>query len=89
VVIGSDRVLNREGLRYGDEFVRHKLLDALGDLYLAGAPIEGRFRGVRSGHALNNALLRTLFADPEAWRLVDAGGPSVDWAGEEPRQAAG
>ena len=67
VVISGDHVLNREGLRYVDEFVRHKVLDALGDLYLAGAPIIGRFRGVRSGHALNRRLLEALFADPSAW----------------------
>ena len=71
VVIGADRVLNREGLRFGDEFVRHKLLDAVGDLYLAGAPIEGRFHGTRSGHVLNNELLGALFADSDAWTLVD------------------
>ncbi len=68
VVISGDQVLNHEGLRYVDEFVRHKMLDALGDLYLAGAPIIGHFRGVRSGHALNRRLLETLFADPS--RLV-------------------
>jgi UDP-3-O-[3-hydroxymyristoyl] N-acetylglucosamine deacetylase len=68
VVITKDRVLNREGLRFPDEFVRHKLLDALGDLYLAGAPIIGRFEGLRGGHALNNQLLRTLFANKSAWR---------------------
>jgi UDP-3-O-[3-hydroxymyristoyl] N-acetylglucosamine deacetylase len=67
VVISGDQVLNREGLRYVDEFVRHKVLDALGDLYLAGAPILGHFRGVRSGHALNRRLLEALFADPSAW----------------------
>jgi UDP-3-O-[3-hydroxymyristoyl] N-acetylglucosamine deacetylase len=67
VVINGDRVLNREGLRYVDEFVRHKVLDALGDLYLAGAPLLGHFRGVRSGHALNRRLLEALFADPSAW----------------------
>jgi len=67
VVINGDEVLNREGLRYVDEFVRHKVLDALGDLYLAGAPIIGHFRGMRSGHALNCRLLQTLFADPSAW----------------------
>ena len=67
VVISGDQVLNREGLRYVDEFVRHKVLDALGDLYLAGAPILGHFRGVRSGHALNRRLLEPLFADPSAW----------------------
>ena len=71
VVIQGDRVLNREGLRYVDEFVRHKVLDALGDLYLAGAPIIGHFRGVRSGHALNRRLLEGLFADPSAWCFID------------------
>lgn len=80
VVIGADRVLNREGLRYGDEFVRHKLLDAMGDLYLAGALIEGRFLGTRSGHALNNQLLRALFADADAWMLVDDLAAPADWS---------
>jgi UDP-3-O-[3-hydroxymyristoyl] N-acetylglucosamine deacetylase len=67
VVVTGDRVLNRGGLRYEDEFVRHKLLDAVGDLYLAGAPLAGRFSGVRSGHAHNRRLLAALFADDEAW----------------------
>jgi UDP-3-O-[3-hydroxymyristoyl] N-acetylglucosamine deacetylase len=69
VVIAGDRVLNQEGLRYDDEFVRHKALDAVGDLYLAGGPIVGTFSGVCSGHAINNRLLRALFADPAAWRF--------------------
>src|SRR5690606_3464839 len=67
VVLGHDRILNDDGLRYDDEFVRHKILDALGDLYLAGAPIVGRYHGVRSGHALNNKLLKALFADQSAY----------------------
>jgi UDP-3-O-[3-hydroxymyristoyl] N-acetylglucosamine deacetylase len=67
VVISGDRVLNDGGLRYADEFVRHKLLDAFGDLYLAGGPIIGHFHGERSGHALNRRLLLALFADREAW----------------------
>ncbi len=69
VVIDSTgtKVLNDDGLRYGDEFVRHKILDAVGDLFLAGAPFIGDFHGVRSGHALNNQLLRALFADRAAW----------------------
>ena len=67
VVLGHDRILNDDGLRYDDEFVRHKILDALGDLYLAGGPIIGRYHGVRSGHALNNKLLKTLFADQGAY----------------------
>jgi UDP-3-O-[3-hydroxymyristoyl] N-acetylglucosamine deacetylase len=67
VVVSGDRVLNAGGLRFADEFVRHKLLDAYGDLYLAGGPIIGHFRGVRSGHALTRRLLAALFADPDAW----------------------
>lgn len=68
VVIGADnKVLNEDGLRYEDEFVRHKILDAVGDLYLAGGPLMAHFHGVRSGHALNNQLLRALFADSSAW----------------------
>ncbi|RYG15444.1 MAG: UDP-3-O-[3-hydroxymyristoyl] N-acetylglucosamine deacetylase, partial [Caulobacteraceae bacterium] len=69
VVIDGDRVLNPEGLRRPDEFVRHKALDAIGDLYVLGAPIRGRFEGVYAGHSLNNALVRALLARPEAWRL--------------------
>jgi len=71
VVVSGDRILNEGGLRYTDEFVRHKVLDSIGDLYLAGAPIIGHFHGHQSGHALNNRLLRTLFADASAWCLVD------------------
>jgi len=69
VVIDGDRVLNPDGLRRPDEFVRHKALDAIGDLYVLGAPIRGRFEGVYAGHSLNNALVRALLARPEAWRL--------------------
>jgi len=65
-------VLNPGGLRHADECVRHKLLDVVGDLALAGAPLSARFAGSRSGHALNNRLLRALFADPSAWRWRDA-----------------
>jgi UDP-3-O-[3-hydroxymyristoyl] N-acetylglucosamine deacetylase len=67
VVVARDHVLNAGGLRFADEFVRHKLLDAFGDLYLAGGPILGSFRGVRSGHAHTRHLLAALFADREAW----------------------
>ncbi len=73
IVVDGDRVLNRDGLRYENEFVRHKLLDAIGDLYLAGAPIIGRFHGVRSGHSHNHRLLAALFADDTAWSYHDAG----------------
>ncbi len=68
VVVDGARVVNPEGLRSPDEFVRHKMLDAVGDLAMAGAPIHGRFVAHRTGHALNNALLRALFADTRAWR---------------------
>ncbi|MBI1274049.1 MAG: UDP-3-O-acyl-N-acetylglucosamine deacetylase [Alphaproteobacteria bacterium] len=70
IVVSGDTVMNEEGLRYPQEFARHKLLDAVGDLSLAGAPILGRFEGHCCGHALNNRLLRTLFADESAWRFV-------------------
>lgn len=71
VVFDGDQVLTPGGLRHRDEPVRHKMLDAVGDLSLAGAPILGRYVGVRAGHALTNRLLRALFADPAAWTLVD------------------
>lgn len=72
VVLDSERVVNPEGLRYRDEFVRHKALDCLGDLFLAGGVVLGRYRGVRPGHALTHALLRRLFATDDAWRWEDA-----------------
>jgi UDP-3-O-[3-hydroxymyristoyl] N-acetylglucosamine deacetylase len=72
VAIGDDRVINREGLRFSDEFVRHKALDAVGDLALAGAPILGSFRSHRGGHRLNALVLRALFADSEAWTMIEA-----------------
>ncbi|RYH02690.1 UDP-3-O-acyl-N-acetylglucosamine deacetylase [Salipiger sp. IMCC34102] len=70
VVVDKDRVLTPGGLRHADEAVRHKMLDALGDLYTAGAPILGRYTGHKAGHNLTNALLRALFDRPEAWRMV-------------------
>jgi UDP-3-O-[3-hydroxymyristoyl] N-acetylglucosamine deacetylase len=72
VVVDQARVLNPAGLRVPDEFVRHKLLDAVGDLALAGAALRGRFIAHRSGHTLNNRLLRALFADRAAWREAEA-----------------
>ena len=68
VVVDGERVLNPGGLRMSDEFVRHKMLDAVGDLAMAGAVLRGRFIGHRSGHTLNNRVLRTLFADRSNWR---------------------
>jgi len=76
VAIGEDRIINREGLRYADEFVRHKALDAVGDLALAGAPILGAYRSRRGGHRLNSLVLKAMFADPEAWTLVEAPRPA-------------
>ncbi|WP_416916342.1 MAG: UDP-3-O-acyl-N-acetylglucosamine deacetylase [Roseicyclus sp.] len=71
VVVDGGVVLSPGGLRHADEAVRHKMLDALGDLALAGAPILGRYTGVRAGHMLTNQLLRALFARPDAWRFVE------------------
>jgi UDP-3-O-[3-hydroxymyristoyl] N-acetylglucosamine deacetylase len=70
IVLDEFRVLNDDGLRYADEFVRHKILDAVGDLYLAGHPILGAFEGYKSGHALNNKLVRALLAEQSAWEEV-------------------
>ena len=67
IVLNDEGVINPEGLRYQDEFIRHKLLDAIGDLYLAGCPILGAYEGECAGHALNNALLRKLFESQENW----------------------
>jgi UDP-3-O-[3-hydroxymyristoyl] N-acetylglucosamine deacetylase len=86
IVVATDHVLNIGGLRYGDEFVRHKLLDAFGDLYLAGGPLIGRFRGKRSGHAHTRRLLAALFEDNQAWcyttanRALELGG--LEWENE-------
>ncbi len=77
VVVDGDAVLNPGGLRMESEFVRHKLLDAVGDLALAGAALRGRFVGHRTGHALNNRLLHALFADPGNWRLVEEN--TLEW----------
>lgn len=70
VVLDEFRVLNADGLRYADEFVKHKVLDAIGDLYLLGAPLLASFTAHKSGHALNNALARELLAHPEAWEYA-------------------
>jgi UDP-3-O-[3-hydroxymyristoyl] N-acetylglucosamine deacetylase len=70
VVLDEFRVLNSDGLRYADEFVKHKVLDAIGDLYLVGHPLIGAFSAHKSGHALNNQLLRATLADKDAWELV-------------------
>ena len=76
IVVTDNRVLNPEGLRFADEFVRHKALDAVGDLALAGAPLLAAYRSVRGGHKLNYAVLSALMADRTAWRWVDAAEPA-------------
>ena len=70
VVVGERKILNKDGLRYSDEFVRHKILDSIGDLYLAGSPIIGYFYGNKSGHYLNNQLLRKLFSDESNYEYI-------------------
>lgn len=70
VVLNDYRVLNQDGLRYGDEFVRHKILDAIGDIYLLGSSLIGSFKGYKSGHALNNQLIRELLVRHDAWEFV-------------------
>lgn len=71
IVLDRESVMNDSGLRWSDEFIRHKLLDAIGDLYLAGGRIIGAYESSKAGHALNNQLLHALFADPQAWRYED------------------
>ena len=71
VVIDGNTVMNPNGLRYKNEFARHKLLDAVGDLYTAGMPIVGAYEGYKAGHALNNMILQALFADETAYEIVD------------------
>jgi len=70
IVVDDDKVLNEDGLRYADEFVKHKILDAIGDLYLLGHSLIGEYKGYKSGHALNNKLLLTLLENPDAWEKV-------------------
>jgi UDP-3-O-[3-hydroxymyristoyl] N-acetylglucosamine deacetylase len=76
IVLDDFRVLNEDGLRYEDEFVKHKILDAIGDLYLLGHSLIGEFSGYKSGHALNNKLLRALLADRSAWEEVEFASPA-------------
>ena len=71
IVISGDKILNDGGLRFDDEFVRHKVLDSIGDLYLVGAPIVGHFHALRAGHSLTLRLLRELMADESAWEWIE------------------
>jgi UDP-3-O-[3-hydroxymyristoyl] N-acetylglucosamine deacetylase len=79
IVLDEHRVLNSEGLRYDNEFVKHKVLDAIGDLYLLGHPLIGQYTAFKSGHGLNNAVARALLARPDAFELV-----TFDEAGDVP-----
>ncbi len=89
VVFDDTRVLNTEGLRYADECVRHKVLDVVGDLALAGLPLIGLYRSVRGGHKLNHAVLTALMADRHAWRIVEAVEPVVERPAVARRAARG
>ncbi len=83
IVIDDYRILNDGGLRYDDEFVKHKMLDAMGDLYLAGHQLLAEYEGIKSGHALNNRLVRALFDNPQCWEWVtfeDEADAPLDWA---------
>jgi UDP-3-O-[3-hydroxymyristoyl] N-acetylglucosamine deacetylase len=70
IVVDDNKILNEDGLRCADEFVKHKILDAIGDLYLLGHSLIGEFVGYKSGHGLNNKLLRTLLDDTDAWEMI-------------------
>jgi UDP-3-O-[3-hydroxymyristoyl] N-acetylglucosamine deacetylase len=70
IVMDDYKVLNSDGLRYDDEFVKHKILDAMGDLYIIGRPLLAAYSAFRSGHAMNNLLLRELLSQPDAWEEV-------------------
>jgi len=70
IVVDESRVLNADGLRYDDEFVKHKILDAIGDLFVVGHPLLASYTAYKSGHAMNNTLLRELLADPTAYEMV-------------------
>ena len=71
IAVGEDGIINEDGLRFDDEFVKHKMLDAIGDLYLLGHNLIGEFSGFKSGHSLNNELLRKILDSEDAWELVD------------------
>jgi UDP-3-O-[3-hydroxymyristoyl] N-acetylglucosamine deacetylase len=77
IVMDEYRILNADGLRYDDEFVRHKILDAIGDLYLVGYPLLASYAAHKSGHALNNQLLLALLAQPEAYEIVSFDAPGT------------
>ncbi len=79
IVIGDDRIINHEMMRYHDEFVRHKILDTIGDLMLLGKPVIGRFEGFRSGHTLNLKLVKTLLENPASYEVIESREPETAW----------
>jgi UDP-3-O-[3-hydroxymyristoyl] N-acetylglucosamine deacetylase len=86
VVLDNEAIVNEDGLRYSDEFVKHKILDVIGDLYLLGHSIIGAFTGFKSGHVLNGALVKQLLSQPDAWEIVtfdDVKNAPVCYAGAE------
>ena len=89
IVVDGDKVLNPGGLRFRDEFVRHKILDAVGDIYLAGLPLIGHYHGVKAGHAMNNKVLRALFSQPEAYEVVELGNAAPRRVAASPLRAQG
>ena len=88
VVVDGNKVVNYEGLRFDNEFVRHKALDSIGDMYLAGGSLVGHYHGVCAGHGLNQKLLKALFADPAAWRPVHMEESAAESEWPEPEVAA-
>jgi len=80
IVLDEYKIINEDGLRYSDEFVRHKILDAVGDLYMLGSPIIGKFTAYKSGHELNNKLLRALVANPQSWSLENLDANDIEMA---------
>ena len=88
VALDGEAILNPEGLRYRDEFVRHKALDAIGDLSLAGAPIIGAYHAYRPGHTINAAMLASLFADRQAYEIVEGAPRRFLFRRRRPRWAA-
>jgi UDP-3-O-[3-hydroxymyristoyl] N-acetylglucosamine deacetylase len=87
IVVGDKAVLNAEGLRYNDEFIRHKALDCVGDYFLSGMRIRGAVTTSRPGHGINNKLLRALFADRGAWRVVSRTLAKPEFAHRQPQMA--
>lgn len=88
IILNDEGVMNPSGLRFTNEFIRHKLLDAIGDLYLAGAPILGLYDGVKAGHAINNAILHKLFSSDENWEYADATIPAQNTQTEKALEVA-